>query len=90
MLFEFRQAEIQNLSLFTCGYENVRRLDVAMHDPFSVRGLECPGGLNGEIEQFIDWKGRATCPLTRSRIAGPPALRSVPPTPSAGSRGVLP
>jgi hypothetical protein len=37
------------------GDKDVRRLDVAMHDPFPVRGLECPGRLDGEIEQCIDW-----------------------------------
>jgi len=36
------------------GDKDVRGLDVAMHDPFAVRGLQRPDGLYGHIEQFID------------------------------------
>ena len=49
-----RQAKVQDLSHTMFGDKDVRRLDVAMHDPFPVRGLECPGGLDGQIEQLID------------------------------------
>ena len=49
-----RQAKVQDLGHTMFGDEDVRGLDVAMYDPFPVRGLECPGGLDGEIEQFID------------------------------------
>ena len=72
MLFEFRQAEIQSLSLFTCGYENVRRLDVPVRDALRVRRIQRVRDLNGEVKQFVDGEG-GTCPLTRPDIVGTPS-----------------
>ena len=35
------------------GHENVRRLDVAVHDPFRVRGVQRIGNLHSHIQQRI-------------------------------------
>jgi hypothetical protein len=36
------------------GHENVRRLDVAMGDPFLVCRVQAIGYLNGEAEQLVN------------------------------------
>ena len=54
LLFEFRQAEVQNLRLPSRGNENVRRLDVAVGDAFGVCRLQPVGDLNCDIQQRID------------------------------------
>ena len=47
----------------TLGYEDVRRLDVAVDDAFGVRRLQPISDLSGDLQHFID--GRTTCPLRR-------------------------
>ena len=44
----FGQAEVQNLGVSALGDEDVRGLDVAMHDAFGVRGVQRVGDLDGE------------------------------------------
>ena len=45
------EAEVEHLRLAALRDEDVRRLDVAVHDPARVRGLERVGDLRAEIEQ---------------------------------------
>ena len=51
-LGHFRQTEIQNFYLSALRYENVRRLDVAVHDSTGMCGVEGVGDLNSQIEQL--------------------------------------
>jgi hypothetical protein len=44
-----RQTEVENLGMSALGDENVRRLDVAMHNPFSVRRLQRIRHLNADV-----------------------------------------
>ena len=53
------QSEIENLCLVAVGHKNVGGLDVAMNDPFGVRGIERVGDLRAEIEQRIEFHGLA-------------------------------
>jgi hypothetical protein len=48
-----RQAEIEQLGVAAIGHEDVRRLDVAVDDPFGVRGFERIGELHAELEDSI-------------------------------------
>lgn len=36
------------------GHKDIRWLDVAMSDPFLVRGVQSVGDLYGNVQQFID------------------------------------
>jgi len=54
----------QNLGLLAHRNENVRRLDVAVRDPFGVCCIQRVGYLNGGIERFTD-RRRATPLLNR-------------------------
>src|SRR5580692_9842749 len=47
------QAEIENLGVAALGYEDVGGFDVAVHDAFGVRGIECVGDLDGEGKQSV-------------------------------------
>ncbi len=51
------QPEIKNFGVPAVGYEDVRGLDVAMHNAFGVRGVERIGDINGKRhQQFeIEW-----------------------------------
>ena len=53
LLRHFGEAEIEDLGVAALGDENIRGLDVAMHDAFGVRGVERVGDFDGEIEQRI-------------------------------------
>ncbi len=44
----FRQPKIQNLGIPALGDENVRRLDVAVHDAFGMRRIQSVRDLDGE------------------------------------------
>ena len=53
------ESEIENFGVAAAGDENIRGLDVAMHDAFGVRGVESVGDFNGEIEKFVEFEGAA-------------------------------
>ena len=57
----FGQAEIENLGVTAIGDKNVRRLDIAMHDPFAVRGFQRVGNFNREVS-------RRSCSIGRPSI----------------------
>jgi hypothetical protein len=42
-----------NLRLAPADDKNVRGLDVAVNDPFGVRGIEGIGNLNCQVEQLV-------------------------------------
>ena len=48
-----RQTKIQNLGVSAFGDKNVRRLDVAMHDPPGMRRVQRIGNLDGQRQQAI-------------------------------------
>jgi hypothetical protein len=47
------QAKVDDFHEAVVGDNNVRRLDVAMHDVVGVSGAEAFGDLDGEIERFL-------------------------------------
>jgi len=47
-VFHLRQSEIEDLGVAPFGDENVRRLDVAMHNAFGVGGVEYLGNINSK------------------------------------------
>jgi len=49
--------KIQHLRVSTIRHEQVRRLDVAMNDPFLVCGVQCVGYLTREVQQLAHLKG---------------------------------
>ncbi len=49
-----RQAEVQNLGVAPARDEEIRRLEIAVHDPRGVRGFKGVGHLDGERQQLID------------------------------------
>ena len=51
--------KFENLGLTALGNEDVRRLDVPMHDPFRVRGIERIGHFDGQREQGLGVHGLA-------------------------------
>src|ERR1700722_20717148 len=51
----FRQAEIENFGVATLGDKNVCRLDVAMNDPFCMRGFQSVGYLPGQRQNIFHW-----------------------------------
>ena len=46
---DFRESEIENLRLTSIGDEDVRGLDVAMNDTFSVSRIESVGDLDTQL-----------------------------------------
>ena len=56
---QFGQAEVQDLCLSALGNEDIGRLDVAMHDPARVRGVQGIRDLDRKIQQLIELDGRA-------------------------------
>jgi hypothetical protein len=55
LLFQLRQAEIENLGHTLGRNEDVAWLDVAVDDTFSVRRLQPVGSLYGNAQQFVNW-----------------------------------
>src|SRR5262249_36032929 len=49
------QTEIQDLRVSTFGHEYVCRLDVTMHDAFSVRYIQCVGNFNRNVQQLFQF-----------------------------------
>ena len=47
------EPEVENLGAPALGDEDVRRLDVAVHDAFGMRCIECVGYLDCQTEQHI-------------------------------------
>src|SRR5712691_8571647 len=66
---DFGQSEVQDLGVPTFGDKDVRRLDVAMDDPFGVRRIERIGDFDGH-------------PSQRSISRGPPSIRRLSVVPS--------
>src|SRR2546425_1728892 len=56
---DFGQSEVQDLGVPTFGDEDVRRLDVAMDDPFGVRRIERVGDFDGHPQPALDFEGPA-------------------------------
>ena len=75
VLPEFRQTEVQNLCLSLLRNENVRRLDVAMHDALAVRAVESVQNLNREIKQHVQFEWPRFCCLTRQSTRAAFSLR---------------
>ena len=57
------QAEVQDLHLSARGKKQIRRLDVAVHDPLGVRRFEGVGNLNGQRQQLVHFHGLPAHPL---------------------------
>ena len=51
---DFGQAEVQNFGVAPVSHENVRRLDVAVHDALSMGGFEGIGHFNAKPQQFFE------------------------------------
>ena len=51
-MLDLRESEIEDLDLPACVHEDVRGLDVAVHNPFRVRRLECIGDLTRRVEEL--------------------------------------
>ena len=49
----FCQAKVEDLGVAAVGHENVRRLDVAVHDSLGVGGIQRVGDFNGEVDQRV-------------------------------------
>src|SRR5580658_7222870 len=64
-----RQPEVENLGMTTLGDKDVRRLDVAVDDSFSMRGIEGIGNLDGKREnQFRFQRMPADAVLQRHAV----------------------
>src|SRR5262245_65277282 len=50
--FELGKAEVENLDSCILGYEQVLRLEIAMGDPFLVRGGQATGDLLSIVNDF--------------------------------------
>ena len=48
------QAEVHHLHVAPLGHENVRGLDIAMHDALRVRGVQRVGDLDPEIDNLVN------------------------------------
>jgi hypothetical protein len=56
---EFGQAKIEDFGVAALGDEQVGRFDVAVHDPFRVRGVQRVGDLDSEFQHLIQGEGLA-------------------------------
>ena len=65
---ELGEAEVEHLRLAPPRDENIRRLDVAMHDAAGVRSLERVGDFQAEIEHALE-RQRARRDLVLQRLA---------------------
>ncbi len=54
-----RQSKIENLRVPTLGYEQIRRLDVAMNNSFSMGRIETVGNFDREIKYPLQLNSRA-------------------------------
>ena len=54
----FRQSEIEYLGVTALGHEDIGGLDVAMHDAFGMRGVQCVGDLDGQASSVSRSNGR--------------------------------
>jgi hypothetical protein len=52
-MHQLGQPEIQHLHLPAWSQENVRRLDIAMHDPLGMRRCQCVRHLDADIKQLL-------------------------------------
>jgi len=50
---KFCETEVEDLRLPVAGEEDVRRFDVAMNDPFLVRGFESVRNLDGSVQSGL-------------------------------------
>src|SRR5271168_5091274 len=57
------QAEIENLGLSALRDEDIRRLDVTVHDSTRMGGIERVRDLDGDIEQLVSLEGTARNPM---------------------------
>ena len=63
---DLRETEIENLGVSAIGDEDVRGLDVAVHNALGMRGVECVGDLDCESESGVE----------RERLPGDGAIQS--------------
>jgi len=56
---QLRQPEVEDFNFPFRRHKNIRRLDVAMDDALMVRGVECVGDLNADVEQTVERQGSA-------------------------------
>ena len=54
---DFRQTEVENFGMAALGDEDVARLDVAVDDPFGMRGVQCVGNFDSQSEQDFGLDG---------------------------------
>ena len=62
------EAEVHDLGHLVIGNDNVRRLDVAMHDIARMSRAESPCNLDGEVEGFAD-RNHATRQFLRQSLS---------------------
>ena len=63
------QSEIKNLRVPALGDENIRRLDIAVHDPLRMSGIESVGNFDGQREnQFRFQRTPADAVLQRHAV----------------------
>jgi hypothetical protein len=60
---DLRQPEVEHLRLTSIRDEDVRRLDVAVDDPFQVRGVERVGDLDAKIEHGFNFQWLSGNPM---------------------------
>ena len=54
-----REAEVEDFHRVVRRDLDVGRLQIAMDDPFFVRGFECLHDLMGDLQRLFDWHGAA-------------------------------
>src|ERR1019366_9154344 len=61
------EAEVENLGMAALANEDIRRLDVAVDDPFGVRRIEGVGDLDSELKNRVAVQRPARYPVLQSQ-----------------------